>query len=163
MMPFSPLRIWGLGIISWVLLGAGVYCIWTWANHSRSVSVQADSQPSADREDNEVGERRSTEVRASRFQFGRNWPLLAAGIGLLVLSGGGFFPVTWLLGKPGGASPRNSQVGHVVNLERPDGTQLHVESLVRYPAPRSSSPMVGVWIARAGVTNCANSLKDSAW
>ena len=41
MMPFSPLRIWGLGIVSWVMLGVGVYCVWKWAHEPRIVERQA--------------------------------------------------------------------------------------------------------------------------
>lgn len=39
MMPFRPLRTWGLGIFGWAVLAAGVYCLRLWADQSKPVAV----------------------------------------------------------------------------------------------------------------------------
>jgi pimeloyl-ACP methyl ester carboxylesterase len=138
MLPFSPLRIWGMGIISWVILGAGAYCIWAWADHARYAAdpVVTFAQPSNDRESNDIVERRVPVEHWSHI--GRGWPLLAAGLGLLAWSLGGFFPTAWLLSKSGGESPRTAQIGHVVVVERPDGTRLHLETF----GPKSGPTLI---------------------
>ena len=32
MMPFSVLRTWFGGLLSWIILGAAVYCLYEWAD-----------------------------------------------------------------------------------------------------------------------------------
>jgi hypothetical protein len=54
-MPFSPLRTWGLGLVTWVMLGAGVYCLWEWADGTHPPRVER--QEVRDRSGRVVGER----------------------------------------------------------------------------------------------------------
>ena len=46
MMPFSVLRPWLLGIVSWIVLGVGIYCGWLaveeYRRQSRPVVIQTD-------------------------------------------------------------------------------------------------------------------------
>src|SRR5688572_13028084 len=119
MMPFSPLRTWGLGLFGWALLAAGVYCLWEWADQAKPVVVlPADVR--------EPVETQRVTREGYRAETGRDWRLLAAGIALLTLSGAGFLPVTLLFGRPGFAAPI-AEPGHTITVERPDGTRLHVE------------------------------------
>ena len=120
MLPFSPLKTWGLGLVSWVLLAAGVYCIWVWAAEPKSVTVERHTVPDAAREDDARMVVNDVKVR-------HNWPFLAAGIGMLAISFGGFMPVSFLLGKSGDSTPRVIDPGQVIKVDRPDGSQLHVE------------------------------------
>lgn len=120
MMPFSPLRIWGTGILSWAILIGGAYCVWKWYDDQRPVQVQHV-------EAREVREDLPAEVRVQTIsRFRENDWLLALGIGLLTFSGIGFLPVMLILGKPGPAVTEARQPRDTRWLDRPDGSRLHI-------------------------------------
>ncbi len=124
-MPFSPLRSWVLGIVSWVILGVGVYCIWKWAHEPPIVErhVHLD-RPVENRSDDSAEAKESVQRQTTSS---RTWPWLAAGIALVGLSFGGRLPVSLFLGRPGPDNPKNVLAGNLVTVDRPDGTRLHVE------------------------------------
>ena len=41
-MPFSPLRIWGTGLLSWAVLAGGIFCLWKWADSRASATDVRD-------------------------------------------------------------------------------------------------------------------------
>ena len=130
MMPFSVLRIWGTGILSWAVLAGAMYCLWEAARRTdppRPVAEQRhiDSSPDPVALDPPVEHPR----QVARASSPRNnaWPFLVAGLGLLAFSGVGFLPLVLLLGKPGLDKPQLGDGGKVYVIERPDGTRLHVE------------------------------------
>ena len=151
MMPFSPLRTWGLGLLSWALIGIGVYCIWQWAESERPVVDEAaaprtavaenSAEADATRTDRPAEAQPGAEPPAAEWRLRENpyrWVYLAVGIALLSWSLLGFLPITLLLGRPGRGSLKASQPGHSTTVERPDGTRLHVESF----GPKSGPTIV---------------------
>jgi pimeloyl-ACP methyl ester carboxylesterase len=126
MMPFSVLRIWGTGILSWAILAGGIYCLWQWnerrdrVNGEREQAVAMDSPlVSVNQEVRPRIDRNVRSAVADRY--------LLAGLGLLALSVAGFIPVTLFLGRPGLKDPRPERGGDQRFVERPDGTRLYVE------------------------------------
>jgi len=133
MLPFSVLRIWTLGLFSWIVLGAGVYFLYEYADgvsppptaevvdRESNRLTSADEPPPADR----------LEVEPNRAEADRDtqggWPYLTAGLVLLGFSFGGFLPVLPFLGKPKLSEPNSERTGRVQKLDRPDGSRLHVE------------------------------------
>src|SRR5688500_6533304 len=96
MMPFSVLRMWGLGFLGWLLLGFAVYCLWEWAD--------GVDPPAARRIERDADGQETTVVAENRNELGRDrqggWPHLVAGLVLLGLSCGGGLPLVLLAGKP---------------------------------------------------------------
>jgi pimeloyl-ACP methyl ester carboxylesterase len=110
MMPFSVLRPWFLGLFSWALLGAGVYCLWHWYDVAHpQVVAQADGEENVVLADDDA------------------WPYLAAGVVLVAWNFVGFLPVLLFLGRPRGDEPQRIRDGEKRVVERPDGTRLNVE------------------------------------
>ena len=133
MMPFSPLRIWGTGILSWAILIGGIYCVWKWSEDHRPMQVQSPEI----REDRQRQEASSDNDRVQTvIQYrGNNYWLLALGIGLLTLSGVGFLPVTLLLGQPGPSATDQHQPHHTRWIDRPDGSRLYIATYGRADGP----------------------------
>lgn len=142
MMPFSVLRTWLGGIFSWLILGAAIFALWEWADGVDPPAAvrRFDDKPLDDEPlDDEPGSAESELARAADRlpddtrgeedpdRLG-GWPWLAAGLGLLALSFGGWLPVLLLLGQPGAAAPTRP-TGETKIVERPDGSRLHVEIL----------------------------------
>ena len=152
MLPFSVLRMWGLGIFGWVLLGLGIYCLWEWADGidppvaRRVVREPTDRQPPIPGETvprraeaSRGDEPATTESRAdveSRAEVQRadghrdrqgGWPYLVGGLALLALSSGGGLPLILLAGRPRLTDDPPPKQPLVKVIERPDGSRLHVE------------------------------------
>jgi pimeloyl-ACP methyl ester carboxylesterase len=123
MMPFSVLRTWFSGILGWAILLGGIYCIWKWSQergfHPANARAISEVAPAED-----LPERQAPVERKADD----NWPLLAAGIALLAFSGLGMFPVTLLLGRPGGRAAHEPQNRKAQWIERPDGSRLYVQT-----------------------------------
>src|SRR5687767_12207890 len=112
MMPFSVLRIWGTGILSWAILAGGIYCLWEWSEQREAAIAErrfaaienpppaTAADPVRRTEDSLVRERAIAAHEAAAKRY------LLAGLGLLGLSFCGFLPITLLLGRPGLKDPR---------------------------------------------------------
>jgi pimeloyl-ACP methyl ester carboxylesterase len=131
MMPFSALRTWGLGLISWVIIGAGLYCIWEWADGMHPPLVER--QEERDRSTGQVIRVQEHVIANADRQGG--WPFLIGGLALLALSLGGSWPISLVLGKGGSDEPRSEGMGQEHWLERPDGSRLFLESYGPPTAP----------------------------
>jgi pimeloyl-ACP methyl ester carboxylesterase len=134
MMPFSSLRFLFTGVLSWAILIGGIYCLWKW-RHEVSQAAHANAalvRPHEPRPGRGVPEDRrdAGEMRAEENPETdkRALAYLAAGIALLAFSVGGFVPVSLLLSKPSLEGPTSERTGTPSNIDRPDGTQLHVET-----------------------------------
>jgi pimeloyl-ACP methyl ester carboxylesterase len=163
MMPFSVLRTWGFGLLSWAILAGGFYFLYEWADgvDPPVVRSQLDDREPARHDTAATNISSDAPVAAldgsedAQLQvIGRDrqggWPYLAAAIGLLGFSTFGFIPLTLILGKPGIGEPRSDVQGQTLRINRDDGTQLHVEVLGQKHAP--TLVMVHGW-----------SLDRSAW
>jgi pimeloyl-ACP methyl ester carboxylesterase len=138
MMPFSILRVWGLGIFSWLLLGAAVYCGWRAYDQIRrdsSILVVRETadDPTTDARDeaSRIVERQPAELRIST----EAWWWMAGVLGLLGLSFGGHWPVHWLLGNQSGPEPEQLQPTQQLFIDRPDGSRLYVQIYGNNSAP----------------------------
>ncbi len=140
MMPFSVLRPWGLGIFSWLLLGAGIYCGWQAVKELRRepqpVVVAVDNGRVGDTtssRDGSLATETTTEITTptlSRSPQDVKWPFwgyLAATVALLGWNFGGFLPVHWLLSNPNGPEPDRVAPEKKLWVDRPDGSRLHVQ------------------------------------
>lgn len=118
MMPFSILRTWSLGLLSWAILGAAIYSLYEWTDRAapRIAQQEDGSQQWVIADENA-------------------WPLLAVGVALLLWNFIGFLPIKYLLGKRVEDDPRPLRNGDTRRLERPDGTQLNVEVYGQAGAP----------------------------
>ena len=144
MMPFSVFRMWGLGLLSWAILGGGAYLLWEYADRVQArnafderlldESTAQGSESSTNRSNDTVGsetleapgalnQQRAIRTRGTH----RDWPYLAGGVALVLLSFGGFLPVLPFLGKPQLSEPQVMRTGEAHTVNRPDGAQLHVE------------------------------------
>jgi pimeloyl-ACP methyl ester carboxylesterase len=123
MMPFSVLRMWGLGSSGWILLGLGVYCLWEWAD--------GVDPPLARRVERDPGTEQTTIVRERLDESNRDrqggWPYLVAGLVVLGFSFGGGLPLVLLAGKPRLTDEPAPEPDQIKTVERPDGSRLHVE------------------------------------
>lgn len=118
MMPFSILRTWSLGLLSWFILGLGVYCLYEWNDRaSPSLHERPDGEQQV--------------VLAEEDA----WPYLAAGVTLVAWSFLGYLPILPFLGKWRGDEPKAERTGEMLQVDRPDGTQLHVEIYGRQAGP----------------------------
>src|SRR4051812_16288911 len=98
MMPFSVLRMWGLGLFGWIVLGLGIYLAW---QSYREFDRASDARVARQREI-EAAERNPDLADRQRLSpppqaaERRAWQYLAAAATLLALSFGGFLPVRLL-------------------------------------------------------------------
>jgi pimeloyl-ACP methyl ester carboxylesterase len=123
-MPFHVLAIWLRCLLALALLGIGVGLLTEWYKH-REVLV---TEP-VDRAEVRPSDRGAERVRVVTWQFGwnRETAFLLGGLTLVAWSFGG----RWI-GRPwfrrrGEDEPREEQGGDTQRLQRPDGTELHVE------------------------------------
>ena len=127
MMPFSVLRIWGLGIFSWALLGVGIYLAvlaYDEFNRSEPPTVATNQGVASDAEEVVVLENRIDNDASDDW---KRWALLAGAIACLGLSVGGSWPVSLFLGNAPQREVAEIQPTKSLTVERPDGTRLHVE------------------------------------
>jgi pimeloyl-ACP methyl ester carboxylesterase len=127
MIPTSIIRIWFLGLLSWILLGAGIYLSHQWYHHAWSYDFNLQRSYF----DPHLGYNRETLLL-----------LIAATLLFLVLAGGlmvrGILRLLMKVKNPTGAHqlPMKSREGATISLlGRPDGSQLRVESYGREGAP----------------------------
>src|ERR1700759_3181184 len=126
MIPTSIVRIWFLGLLSWILLGVGIYLSHRWYHHAWSYDLRLQRSYF----DPHIGNNHETHVL-----------IIAASVLLLVLGGGILVRgVLSLLGKaktPNEADqPRDDsrEGASISQLNRPDGSKLHVECYGRQDA-----------------------------
>jgi pimeloyl-ACP methyl ester carboxylesterase len=127
MIPTSIFRIWFLGLLSWVLLGVGIYLGHRW--YQQAWSYDFNFQRSYF--DPDIGYNRQTLLLS-----------VAACLLFLVLGGGlivrGILSLLAKAKNPNGASelPKKSREGATSSqMDRPDGSQLRVECYGRESAP----------------------------
>jgi pimeloyl-ACP methyl ester carboxylesterase len=134
MMPFSVLRIWGLGLVSWAVLGLGAYLGYrayeefTAPPVATPVRVAADVRDDrvADREELDTSRTQPERVKASQARW-QPWALLAGAIACFGVSCGGYWPVSLMLSGNSGAAATSFEPISTKHIERPDGSRLHVE------------------------------------
>jgi pimeloyl-ACP methyl ester carboxylesterase len=123
MMPFSVLRMWFLGLISWAVLAAGIYLFYEWANGlGAPEAVSIEVPVSASSSDSETG-RRTLIVQHDRRG---GIPFLIGALALLLLSTGGIGVLLRILGSVTSA-PEPPIASRIQCVKRPDGSELYVE------------------------------------
>jgi pimeloyl-ACP methyl ester carboxylesterase len=134
MMPFSVLRILGLGLFSWLLLGFGIYLAYeSYQRFSTPNVIEArEGLRGAEANDRELAERNLGDriARAEAEAPGRtwkDWAILAGAIFCLTISFLGFLPASALLGNASGKDPVDIVAQRTLNIDRPDGTRLFVQ------------------------------------
>jgi pimeloyl-ACP methyl ester carboxylesterase len=127
MIPTSIIRIWFLGLLSWILLGVGIYLSHKWYHHAWSYDLNLQRSYF----DPHIGNNHETRLL-----------IIAASVLFLVLAGGLIVRgILSLLTKANssrgvGQLPRRSRDGATISqLGRPDGSQLRVECYGREEAP----------------------------
>lgn len=148
MTPLSVLRIWGLGIFGWALLGLGIYlAIEAYDHFSTTPAVVATGEIDKPIPINEaIGEgidEASSVLESGRANEGevhiprvaaasddwKGWALVAGAIACLGISLVGYWPVSLFLGDASGKSARKAeelQPTSSLMVGRPDGSQLNV-------------------------------------
>jgi pimeloyl-ACP methyl ester carboxylesterase len=126
MIPTSIIRIWFLGLLSWILLGVGIYLSHKWYHHAWSYDLGLQRSYF----DPHIGNNHETRLL-----------IIAASVLFLVLAGGILVRgALSLLGKaknPNQAGqPRNDsrEGASISQLNRPDGSKLHIECYGREDA-----------------------------
>lgn len=107
MMPFSPLRTWGLGLLGWAIVAGGIYCLWEWADGTHLAIVER--REVRDPASGQVV-REEQRVIATADNHG-GWPYLLGGLALLTVSFGGSWPVSLFLGRSGSGEPLSDRPG----------------------------------------------------
>src|SRR5580700_8925671 len=127
MIPTSIIRIWFLGLLSWILLGLGIYLSQEWYHHAWSY----DLNPHRSYFDPHIGNNHQTRLI-----------IIAACLLFMVLGGGlivrGILSLLAKAKNPKGVGqlPKKSREGATISqLGRPDGSQLRVECYGREDAP----------------------------
>jgi pimeloyl-ACP methyl ester carboxylesterase len=128
MIPTSIIRIWFLGLFSWILLGAGIYLSHKWYQHAWSYDFKLQRSYF----DPHIGYNNETFLL-----------VLAAGLLLWILAGGVIVRSILSLilksrsaGNRAALPKRQSREGATVSrLGRPDGSELRVECYGREDAP----------------------------
>ena len=127
MIPTSIIRIWFLGLLSWILLGLGIYLSHKWYHHAWSYDLNLHRSYF----DPHIGNNHETRLL-----------IIAASLLFLVLAGGlivrGILTLLTKAKNPKGVSqlPKKSREGATISqLGRPDGSQLRVECYGREDAP----------------------------
>jgi pimeloyl-ACP methyl ester carboxylesterase len=126
MIPTSIIRIWFLGLFSWILLGLGIYLSHKWYQHAWSYDFNLQRSYF----DPHIGNNHETRLL-----------IIAACLLFLVLAGGlivrGILALLTKGKNPKGVElPKKSREGATISqLGRPDGSQLRVECYGREDAP----------------------------
>jgi pimeloyl-ACP methyl ester carboxylesterase len=131
MMPFSPLRTWGLGLLGWAIVAGGIYCLWEWADGAHLAIVER--REVRDPASGQVV-REEQRVIATADNHG-GWPYLLGGLALLTVSFGGSWPVSLFLGRSGSGEPLSDRPGQRQWIDRPDGSRLCMETLGNQAGP----------------------------
>jgi pimeloyl-ACP methyl ester carboxylesterase len=124
MMPFSVLRVWGLGLLGWTLVGTG---------HYLSVLTYQQFQPPRPVREPDIvrtvgDEALAVPVRiAAPRDHWQRWALLAGATACLGTSFGGYWPVRLLLGNPETEPVPTILPSRTLSIDRPDGSNLHIE------------------------------------
>jgi pimeloyl-ACP methyl ester carboxylesterase len=136
MLPFSVLRTWGLGLLSWSVLGLGVWMGYEayqelTPTESRFVRDENLSKPANDGNPVEVEPRDRSDLRRNHVrtapQDWRRWALLAGAALCLGTSVGGFWPVGYFFSNPAGQPRQTLQPVATRTLDRPSNSKLHIE------------------------------------
>lgn len=160
MMPFSVLRIFGLSLLNWAILGAGIYLSYeTYQRFAQPRFVAVDKAHLTDLERSppigiEVpnsADQVTTSPDSSALTPGddpttlvplpdptsdwRTWAMLAGAVLCIGWSFVGYLPIKWMLGNANGKhhvvmAPTKSMV-----VARPDGSQLHVDIFGKTDGP----------------------------
>jgi pimeloyl-ACP methyl ester carboxylesterase len=122
---------WGLGVFSWFLLGAGIYLAKQAYDEfnrpePRPVHVENREARVGDRDDRDLADHEPIPTKVTKSD-GRAWAYLAGAVACLGLSFGGFWPVSLVLGNAPEKQIRETSPSKTFALDRPDGTKLHVE------------------------------------
>ncbi len=161
MMPFSVLRMFGLALFSWLLLGAGIYLAYQSYQRFNAPSlvvestsvvvtgevaverVQSLETEELNRDDGQVADRPARDggpvierpaVERQDFDWKR-WALLAGAIACLGLSFGGKWSAEWILGNSQGKPFVAIEPSSTHSLDRPDGSKLHVDVFGKLDGP----------------------------
>ncbi|QDU25306.1 Arylesterase [Anatilimnocola aggregata] len=125
-MPFSVLRVWGLGVLGWALLGLGVYLGYeTYREFSRPVAIAVE--PKSDLAIQSEINREVLRERQPLPQNWKKWAFLGGCAVCIAISVGGYLPIRFFLGKPMSKSAAELSTDSSFMVDRPDGSQLHVE------------------------------------
>lgn len=159
-MPFQILGMWFRGLLSIVIVAAGVYLLKRWYDESHVVvravpAVTVETQPDGIAPNPARAEPATSAVRVFRFEPGWNraTAYLGAALGLLVWStigrliSSGVSTLTLRSGSNSGAGnvakgtdedPREMRNGEVHRVNRPDGSEIQVECY----GPAEAPPLV---------------------
>ncbi len=138
MMPFSVLRMFGLGLLSWIVLGLGIYS--AYASYQQfnepayeivhktkidDASLRADQDGDQTVADEALSPSRTVIANEPRWQ---RWGYLSLAVVCLLWSAFGSLPTRYLLGNSQGATPES--VGPIQDriIDRPDGSQIAAKS-----------------------------------
>lgn len=129
MLPFSVLRIWGFGLLSWALLGLGIYLGYrAYEEFSAPKRISADvrNEQVINQVDRDTARAQPERVAAAEVDR-QPWALLAGAIACFGLSFGGYWPVSLMIGGVPGKLAKILQPISTKHLDRPDGSRLHIE------------------------------------
>ncbi len=161
MMPFSVLRIFGLSLLNWAILGTGIYLSYeTYERFTQPSIVAVDKALLTDLErsspvgieDRVAAAPDSPQLTAGQLTTGesdqttlvplpdpksdwRTWAMLAGAIVCLGWSFGGALPIKWMLGNVNGKHPVVIPPTKSMVVVRPDGSKLHVDIFGKAEGP----------------------------
>lgn len=155
MMPFSVLRIFGLSLLNWAILGAGFYLAYeTYQRFNQPSFVVVDDMGLAETErlppvrtEDQNGVADLSGVTATEpdrttlvplpnpTSDWRNWALLAGAVLCLGYSFGGAWPIQRIFGNAKGKHPIIMTPTKSITVGRPDGSQLHVDIFGKADGP----------------------------
>jgi pimeloyl-ACP methyl ester carboxylesterase len=130
MMPFSVLRIFGLGLLSWTLLGLGIWLAYESYDQFRRADQRANRPAAGDEKLDIRGEDDAlpqAEPPESNVTTQRAWTYAALATALLAWSLLGFLPARFLLGGSGSDQAQPIRPSKDLWVDRPDGARLRVE------------------------------------
>jgi pimeloyl-ACP methyl ester carboxylesterase len=114
--PTVILSLWLFGLLSLGLIGGGIYLIWEWYQRAWAYDPQLDRY-----------------IFDPNFGFNVPTAILVVGLVLLIWAVAGGWIIRWLgslmsRSQTGGDQPQDSRQGREQRLQRPDGSELQVES-----------------------------------
>lgn len=143
LLPFQILGLWFRGLLAVAILAGGAYLLKRWYDHrDLVVHRQVDNEPV--RAPDPFAEPPDTKVEVVetvpwRFGMNKETAWLLGGAALLLWSIGGSFTWTSLLRRSSEGPPVTIRgKGEVRKIQRPDGTELHVE----LHGPQGGAPIV---------------------